>query len=60
MEYGKPTAKKQSGTEWYSPAITTPYGPKVLIHGDRQETRSEAITEARRILKESEKDSVTK
>jgi hypothetical protein len=53
-EYGIPTAKKVSGCEWYLPAVTTAVGPKPLPHGNRQETRSKAITEARRILREIE------
>lgn len=51
-EYGKPTAKKQNGCEWYYPAITTPFGPKSLPHAERQETRSKAVTAAKRILKD--------
>ena len=47
---GKPTAKKMSGTEWYLPAVTSVSGPKVLPNATRQETRSKAIAEARRLL----------
>lgn len=50
MEYGKPTAKKVSGCEWYLPAVTTPFGPAPLQHGVREDTRSKAISAARRAL----------
>lgn len=50
---GRPTAMKVRGTGFYDPAITTPFGPKRLPHGNRQETRSAAIKEARRIIEEA-------
>jgi len=49
--YGKPTAKKVSGCEWYLPAVTTATGPKALPHGKRQERRSQAVAAAREILR---------
>jgi hypothetical protein len=49
-EYGKPTAKKQSGCEWYWPAVTTVHGPKVLPHAGRYGTRYSAMKEARRLI----------
>lgn len=50
MTDGKPTAKKMKGTEWYLPAVSTLGGPKVLPGAVRQETRSKAVTEAKRLL----------
>lgn len=50
MEYGKPTAKKVSGCEWYLPAVTTPFGPAPLPHCAREGTRSKATSAARRAL----------
>ena len=51
-EYGKPTAIKQRGTEWYWPAVTTATGPKRLPHGERQESRYLAKKEAAKALRE--------
>jgi len=51
-DYGKPTAKKVPGTAFYSPAITTMHGPKILPHAERQESRYAAIKEAKRVLDE--------
>jgi hypothetical protein len=51
---GIPTATKQSGAEWYYPAVTCEYGrPRRLPHGDRHETRGKAKAEAARLIKEA-------
>ena len=49
-KYGKPTAMKVRGTEFYVPAVTTPYGTKKLPYGDRKDTRYAATKEAERVL----------
>jgi hypothetical protein len=56
-EYVKPTAKKQSSScEWYDPAVTTAYGPKVFPNGERHGTRYGAMKEARRLIAEAMED----
>lgn len=51
---GLPTATKDSGAEWYYPAVTCEYGrPKRLPHGDRHETRGKAKAQAKRIIDEA-------
>jgi len=53
---GLPTASKDSGAEWYYPAVTCEYGrPKRLPHGIRHETRGKAKAEAKRMLDEASK-----
>lgn len=54
-EPGKPTAMKIRGCEFYLPAVTTAFGPKQLPSGERRDTRSKAVTEARRVMREAEK-----
>ena len=53
IEAGKPTAKKVSGTGFYMPAVTTAFGPKVLPHGERKDTRYQAVKEAKKLLAEA-------
>jgi hypothetical protein len=51
---GMPTATKDSGAEWYYPAVTCEFGrPRRLPHGDRHETRGKAKAEAKRMIKEA-------
>jgi hypothetical protein len=57
-EYGKPTAKKQSGWAQYSPAVTTAYGPKVFPHAWRYGTRYGAMKAARRLIAEAMEDTL--
>ena len=48
---GRPTASKDSGAEWYWPAVTCEYGrPKRLPHGSRHDTRGKAKAEAKRMI----------
>lgn len=49
---GNPTATKDSGAEWYYPAVTTAFGrPKRIPGGDRYETRGKAKAAAKRMIK---------
>jgi hypothetical protein len=51
---GRPTAAKDSGAEWYYPAVTCEFGrPRRLPHGNRHETRGKAKAEAKRMIDES-------
>ena len=53
---GLPTATKDTGAEWYYPAVTCEYGrPKRLPHGDRHETRGKAKAQARRMIQDADK-----
>ena len=55
-KHGMPTAVKESGAEWYYPAVTCAYGrPMRLPDGNRHETRGKAKAEARRMIVEAGK-----
>lgn len=47
---GKATAKKVPGCAFWMPAITTAFGPRPLIHGERQDSPYKAKKEAERII----------
>lgn len=54
---GMPTATKDSGAEWYYPAVTCEFGrPKRLPHGERYETRYKAKAAAKRMIKAAQED----
>ena len=46
----KPTAKKIRGTGFYMPAVKTAFGPKVLTHGERCDTRYQAVKQAQSLI----------
>jgi hypothetical protein len=52
---GVPTATKDSGTEWYYPAVTCKFGrPHRLPNGERCETRGKAKAMATRMIKKED------